>query len=289
MLQAVENLPLNFGILGKGNSSNPEALREQVHAGACGLKLHEDWGTTPQAIRTCLDVAEECDVQVAIHTDTLNEAGFLEDTVAVFENQTIHTYHTVNEHLDMLMVCHHLSREVPEDVSFAESHIRAETIAAEDALHDIGALSMMSSDSQAMGRVGEVWMRTFQTASKMKTQRGPLPEDSERHDNHRVRRYLAKLTINPAITHGMAEHIGSVETGKLVDLVLWNPAFFGVKPEIMVKGGLIAHAQMGDPNASIPTPEPVFGRPMFGTFGSAPAATSLSSARPTPRTATRSQ
>ncbi len=310
MLQAVENLPLNFGFLGKGNSSNPEALREQVHAGACGLKLHEDWGTTPQAIRTCLNVAEECDVQVAIHTDTLNEAGFLEDTVAAFENRTIHTYHTegaggghapdiialcgesnvlpsstnptrpytvntIDEHLDMLMVCHHLSREVPEDVSFAESRIRAETIAAEDVLHDIGALSMMSSDSQAMGRVGEVWMCTFQTASKMKSQRGPLPEDSERNDNHRVKRYLAKLTINPAITHGISEHIGSVETGKLADLVLWSPAFFGVKPEIVMKGGLIAHAQMGDPNASIPTPEPVFGRPMFGAFGSAPAATSL--------------
>ncbi|MGI8909275.1 MAG: urease subunit alpha [Rubrobacteraceae bacterium] len=310
MLQAVESLPLNFGFLGKGNSSNPEALAEQVRAGACGLKLHEDWGTTPQAIRTCLGVADEMDVQVAIHTDTLNEAGFLEDTVAAFEGRTIHTYHTegaggghapdiialcgepnvlpsstnptrpytvntVDEHLDMLMVCHHLSRTVPEDVSFAESRIRAETIAAEDVLHDIGALSMMSSDSQAMGRVGEVWMRTFQTASKMKAQRGPLPEDTGRSDNHRVKRYLAKLTINPAITHGISEHAGSVETGKLADLVLWSPAFFGVKPEIVVKGGLIAHAQMGDPNASIPTPEPVFGRPMFAAFGSAPAATSL--------------
>ena len=310
MLQAVENLPLNFGFLGKGNSSNPEALREQVEAGACGLKLHEDWGTTPRAIDTCLSVADEMDVQVAIHTDTLNEAGFLEDTVAAFEGRTIHTYHTegaggghapdiielcgepnvlpsstnptrpyttntVDEHLDMLMVCHHLSREVPEDVSFAESRIRAETIAAEDVLHDIGALSMMSSDSQAMGRVGEVWIRTLQTASKMKTQRGPLPEDTGRNDNHRVKRYVAKLTINPAITHGVSGHVGSVEAGKLADLVLWSPAFFGVKPEMVLKGGLIAWAQMGDPNASIPTPGPVFGRPMFGAFGTAPAATSL--------------
>ncbi len=310
MFQATDNLPLNFGFLGKGNSSNPEALREQVRAGACGLKLHEDWGTTPRAIDTCLGVADEVDVQVAIHTDTLNEAGFLEDTVAAFGGRTIHTYHTegaggghapdiielcgeanvlpsstnptrpytvntVDEHLDMLMVCHHLSREVPEDVSFAESRIRAETIAAEDVLHDIGALSMMSSDSQAMGRVGEVWMRTFQTASKMKTQRGPLPEDTGRNDNHRVKRYLAKLTINPAITHGVSDHVGSVEAGRLADLVLWSPAFFGVKPEIVLKGGLIAWAQMGDPNASIPTPGPVFGRPMFGAFGAAPAATSL--------------
>ena len=310
MLQAVEQLPLNFGFLGKGNSSNPEALREQVLAGAAGLKLHEDWGTTPQAIRTCLSVADELDVQVAIHTDTLNEAGFVEDTVAAFEGRAIHTYHTegaggghapdiielcgepnvlpsstnptrpyttntLDEHLDMLMVCHHLSRAVPEDVSFAESRIRAETIAAEDVLHDIGALSMMSSDSQAMGRVGEIWMRTLQTAHKMRAQRGPLPEDDERHDNHRVKRYLAKCTINPAITHGVSDHVGSVETGKLADLVLWKPAFFGVKPELVIKGGLIAHAQMGDPNASIPTPEPVFPRPMFGAFGSAPAATSL--------------
>jgi urease subunit alpha len=310
MLQAVEELPLNFGFLGKGNSSNPEALREQVLAGAAGLKLHEDWGTTPQAIRTCLSVADELDVQVAIHTDTLNEAGFVEDTVAAFEGRTIHTYHTegaggghapdiielcgepnvlpsstnptrpytvntLDEHLDMLMVCHHLSRAVPEDVSFAESRIRAETIAAEDVLHDLGALSMMSSDSQAMGRVGEVWIRTLQTAHKNRTQRGPLPEDDDRHDNHRVKRYLAKCTINPAITHGISDHVGSVETGKLADLVLWKPAFFGVKPELVLKGGLIAHAQMGDPNASIPTPEPVFPRPMFGAFGAAPAATSL--------------
>lgn len=310
MLQAVESIPLNFGFLGKGNSSNPDALREQVEAGACGLKLHEDWGTTPRAIGTCLSVADEFDVQVAIHTDTLNEAGFLEDTVAAFEGRTIHTYHTegaggghapdiielcgepnvlpsstnptrpytvntVDEHLDMLMVCHHLSRDVPEDVSFAESRIRAETIAAEDVLHDIGALSMMSSDSQAMGRVGEVWIRTIQTASKMKAQRGPLPEDTDRNDNHRVRRYVAKSTINPAITHGVSGHVGSVETGKLADLVLWSPAFFGVKPELVIKGGLIAWAQMGDPNASIPTPGPVFGRPMFGAYGAAPAATAL--------------
>ena len=310
MLQAIDSLPLNFGFLGKGNSSNPESLREQVAAGVTGLKLHEDWGTTPQAIRTCLTVADEMDVAVAIHTDTLNESGFVEDTTAAFEGRAIHTYHTegaggghapdiiklcgepnvlpsstnptrpytvntIDEHLDMLMVCHHLSRDVPEDVSFAESRIRAETIAAEDVLHDIGALSMMASDSQAMGRVGEVWMRNWQTASKMKSQRGPLPEDSERHDNHRVKRYLAKCTINPAITHGVADHVGSVETGKLADLVLWSPAFFGVKPEIVLKGGFIAYAQMGDPNASIPTPGPVFQRPMFGSFGSASAATSL--------------
>jgi len=310
MLGAVESLPLNFGFLGKGNSSNPEALREQVRAGACGLKLHEDWGTTPRAIRTCLSVADELDVQVAIHTDTLNESGFVENTLAAFEGRTIHTYHTegaggghapdiiklcgepnvlpsstnptrpytvntVDEHLDMLMVCHHLSREVPEDVSFAESRIRAETIAAEDVLHDIGALSMISSDSQAMGRVGEVWIRTLQTASKMKSQRGPLPQDSERNDNERVKRYLAKITLNPAVTHGISDHVGSVEVGKLADLVLWSAAFFGVKPEMVLKGGLISHAQMGDPNASIPTPEPVFGRPIFGALGRAPSDTCL--------------
>ncbi len=310
MLQAVENLPLNFGFLGKGNSSRPEALEEQILAGAAGLKLHEDWGTTPQAIRTCLSVADELDVQVAIHTDTLNESGFVENSLAAFEGRTIHTYHTegaggghapdiiklcgepnvlpsstnptrpytantVDEHLDMLMIVHHLSREVPEDVSFAESRIRAETIAAEDVLHDLGALSMMSSDSQAMGRVGEVWIRTFQTAHKMKKERGPLLEEGEGNDNHRVKRYLAKCTINPAIAHGVAGHIGSVEVDKLADLVLWEPAFFGVKPEIVLKSGLIAYAQMGDPNASIPTPEPVFPRPMFGAFGSAPASTSL--------------
>ncbi|MBA4115947.1 MAG: urease subunit alpha [Rubrobacter sp.] len=310
MLQAVESLPLNFGFLGKGNSSRPEALEEQILAGAAGLKLHEDWGTTPQAIRTCLTVADEMDVQVAIHTDTLNESGFVEDSLAAFEGRTIHTYHTegaggghapdiiklcgepnvlpsstnptrpytvntIDEHLDMLMNVHHLSRDVPEDVSFAESRIRAETIAAEDVLHDLGALSMMSSDSQAMGRVGEVWIRTLQTAHKMKKERGPLSGDSGHNDNHRVKRYLAKCTINPAITHGVADHVGSVETGKLADLVLWKPAFFGVKPEIVLKGGLIAYAQMGDPNASIPTTEPLFPRPMFAAFGSAPAATSL--------------
>ncbi|MBX6763610.1 MAG: urease subunit alpha [Rubrobacteraceae bacterium] len=310
MLQAVEGLPLNFGFLGKGNSSNPEALEEQIRAGACGLKLHEDWGSTPQAIRTCLSVADEMDVQVAIHTDTLNESGFVEDTVAAFEGRTIHTYHTegaggghapdiirlcgepnvlpsstnptrpytvntVDEHLDMLMVCHHLSRDVPEDVSFAESRIRAETIAAEDVLHDLGAISMMSSDSQAMGRVGEVWIRNWQTASKMRSQRGPLPEDDAESDNFRVRRYVAKCTINPAITHGISDHVGSIEVGKLADLVLWKPAFFGVKPELVMKAGFIAYAQMGDPNASIPTPEPVFQRPMFGAFGSAPASVSL--------------
>ncbi|MBV9454931.1 MAG: urease subunit alpha, partial [Rubrobacter sp.] len=310
MLQAVEGLPLNFGFLGKGNSSRPEALREQILAGAAGLKLHEDWGTTPQAIRTCLSVADELDVQVAIHTDTLNESGFVEDTKAAFEGRTIHTYHTegaggghapdiiklcgepnvlpsstnptrpytantIDEHLDMLMVCHHLNREIPEDVAFAESRIRAETIAAEDVLHDLGALSMMSSDSQAMGRVGEVWIRTFQTAHKMKAQRGPLPEDDASNDNHRVKRYLAKCTINPAITHGIAEYVGSIEVGKLADLVLWEPAFFGVKPEMVLKSGFIAYSQMGDPNASIPTPEPVFPRPMFGAYGAVPAATSL--------------
>jgi urease subunit alpha len=310
MLQAVENLPLNFGFLGKGNSSRPEALEEQVLAGAAGLKLHEDWGTTPQAIRTCLSVADELDVQVAIHTDTLNESGFVEDSLAAFEGRTIHTYHTegaggghapdiiklcgepnvlpsstnptrpyttntVDEHLDMLMHVHHLSRDVPEDVSFAESRIRAETIAAEDVLHDLGALSMMSSDSQAMGRVGEVWIRTFQTAHKMKKERGSLPEEGEGNDNHRVKRYLAKCTINPAVAHGVAGHVGSVEVGKLADLVLWDPAFFCVKPEIVVKGGLIAYAQMGDPNASIPKPEPVFPRPMFGALGAAPASTAL--------------
>ena len=309
MLQAVENLPLNFGFLGKGNSSRPEALEEQILAGAAGLKLHEDWGTTPQAIRTCLGVADELDVQVAIHTDTLNESGFVENSLAAFEGRTIHTYHTegaggghapdiiklcgepnvlpsstnptrpyttntVDEHLDMLMIVHHLSKEVPEDVAFAESRIRAETIAAEDVLHDLGALSMMSSDSQAMGRVGEVWIRTLQTAHKMKRERGPLPQDGEA-DNQRIKRYLAKCTINPAIAHGVAEHVGSVEVGKLADLVLWDPAFFGVKPEIVLKGGLIAYSQMGDPNASIPTPEPVFPRPMFGAFGRAPVATCL--------------
>ena len=310
MLEAVEALPLNFGFLGKGNSSNPAALREQIAAGAFGLKLHEDWGTTPQAIRTCLSVADEFDVQVAIHSDTLNEAGFLEDTLAAFEGRTVHTYHTegaggghapdiiracgqpnvlpsstnptrpytvntVDEHLDMLMVCHHLSRDVPEDVAFAESRIRAETIAAEDVLHDLGAFSMISSDSQAMGRVGEVWIRTWQTADKMKRERGPLDGDPDRHDNERVKRYVAKVTINPALTHGIAGEVGSVEPGKLADLCLWKPAFFGVKPEVVLKGGFIAYAQMGDANASIPTPEPVLPRPMFGAHGCAVAATSV--------------
>jgi urease subunit alpha len=310
MLEAAEALPLNFGFLGKGNSSNPDALREQVAAGACGLKLHEDWGTTPYAIRTCLAVADELDVQVAIHTDTLNESGFLEDSVAALEGRTIHTYHTegaggghapdiiracgepnvlpsstnptrpytvntIDEHLDMLMVCHHLSRSVPEDIAFAESRIRAETIAAEDVLHDLGAFSMIASDSQAMGRVGEVWMRTWQTADKMRRQRGPLPGDSEQADNERVKRYVAKVTINPAITHGIAGEVGSVEEGKLADLCLWNPAFFGVKPELVLKSGFIAYAQMGDANASIPTPEPVLPRPMFAAHGAAVASTSV--------------
>ncbi|HEV2772499.1 MAG TPA: urease subunit alpha [Thermoleophilaceae bacterium] len=309
MLEAAEALPLNVGFLGKGNSSRPEALREQVEAGALGLKLHEDWGSTPEAIRTCLTVADDLDVQVAIHTDTLNEAGFVEDTIAAFEGRTIHTFHTegaggghapdiirvcgepnvlpsstnptrpytvntLDEHLDMLMVCHHLSREVPEDVAFAESRIRGETIAAEDVLHDLGALSMVSSDSQAMGRVGEVWIRTWQTADKMKRERGGLAEDAS-SDNQRVKRYVAKVTINPAVAHGISEQVGSVETGKLADLVLWKPAFFGVKPELVLKGGFIAYAQMGDPNASIPTPEPVFPRPMFGALGNAMEATSL--------------
>ncbi len=310
MLEAAEALPLNFGFLGKGNSARPDALREQVVAGALGLKLHEDWGTTPEAIRTCLTVADELDVQVAIHTDTLNESGFLEDSLAALEGRTIHTYHTegaggghapdiiracgqwnvlpsstnptrpytvntVDEHLDMLMVCHHLSRSVPEDIAFAESRIRAETIAAEDVLHDLGAFSMIASDSQAMGRVGEVWMRTWQTADKMRRQRGPLAGDSDRADNERVKRYVAKVTINPAVTHGIGHEVGSVQAGKLADLCLWKPAFFGVKPEIVLKGGLIAWAQMGDANASIPTPEPVLPRPMFGAHGRAVQSTSV--------------
>lgn len=310
MLQSVEAWPLNFGFLGKGNASTQEPLAEQIRAGACGLKLHEDWGTTPAAIDTCLKVADEFDVQVAIHTDTINEAGFVEDTIAAIAGRAIHTYHTegaggghapdiiriasypyilpsstnptrpyttntIAEHLDMLMVCHHLNPQVPEDVAFAESRIRPETIAAEDILHDMGVISMISSDSQAMGRVGEVVTRTWQTAHKMKVQRGPLPEDSERNDNLRVKRYVAKYTINPAVTHGMAEHLGSIEAGKLADLVLWRPAFFGVKPELIVKGGFIAWSAMGDANASIPTPQPVLYRPMFGAFGGATAATSL--------------
>ncbi|HEX7734948.1 MAG TPA: urease subunit alpha [Ktedonobacteraceae bacterium] len=311
MLQSSEHWPLNFGFLGKGNTSTVEPLAEQLCAGACGLKLHEDWGTTPAAIDACLRVADAYDVQVAIHTDTINEAGFVEDTIAAIAGRTIHTYHTegaggghapdiirmaslnnilpsstnptmpfttntIAEHLDMLMVCHHLNPNVPEDVAFAESRIRPETIAAEDILHDLGVFSMMSSDSQAMGRIGEVVTRTWQTAHKMKVQRGPLPQDSARNDNQRVKRYISKYTINPAITHGIAQHAGSIEPGKLADLVLWKPAFFGVKPELIVKGGFIAWSAMGDANASIPTPQPVFYRPMFGAFGGATAATSLS-------------
>lgn len=310
MLQAAAAFPVNLGFLGKGNSSQPQGLVEQVMAGAMGLKLHEDWGTTPQAIDTCLRVADEYDVQVAIHTDTLNEAGFVETTIAAFGNRTIHTYHTegaggghapdiikvcgqanvlpsstnptrpytvntLEEHLDMLMVCHHLDRGIPEDVAFAESRIRRETIAAEDILHDLGAFSMISSDSQAMGRVGEVILRTWQTAHKMKIQRGRLAAETGENDNFRARRYVAKYTINPAIAHGIADYVGSVEVGKLADLVLWQPAFFGVKPELVIKGGFIAWAQMGDANASIPTPQPVHMRPMFGSFGGAMTATSL--------------
>ncbi len=310
MLQAAEGFPINLGFLGKGNSSLPGPLEEQVRAGACGLKLHEDWGTTPAAIDACLAVADQLDVQVAIHTDTLNESGFVEDTIAAIAGRTIHTYHTegaggghapdiirmaslphvlpsstnptrpfttntIDEHLDMLMVCHHLSRTVPEDVAFAESRIRAETIAAEDILHDLGALSMISSDSQAMGRIGEVILRTWQTAHKMKAQFGPLEGDGPRNDNRRARRYVAKYTICPAVTHGIAAEVGSVEPGKWADLVLWKPAFFGVKPELVLKGGMIAYAQMGDANASIPTPQPVFSRPMFAAFGRALTASSL--------------
>jgi urease subunit alpha len=310
MLQALDGFPLNFGLLGKGNSAQQPGLVEQIEAGAMGLKLHEDWGTTPATIDTCLTVADAYDVQVAIHTDTLNEAGFVEATIAAFKNRAIHTYHTegaggghapdiikvcgeanvlpsstnptrpytvntLEEHLDMLMVCHHLDRGIPEDVAFAESRIRRETIAAEDILHDLGAFSMIASDSQAMGRVGEVIIRTWQTAHKMKVQRGPLPEDSLRNDNFRVKRYVAKYTINPALTHGIAQAVGSVEEGKLADLCLWKPAFFGVKPEMVIKGGAIAWSQMGDANASIPTPQPVHMRPMFGSFGGAVGATSL--------------
>ena len=310
MLQAVDNLPMNIGFLGKGNSSKPEALREQVAAGVMGLKLHEDWGTTPASIDCCLSVADEMDIQVAIHTDTLNESGFLEDTLAAIGDRVIHTYHTegaggghapdiikaagfpnvlpsstnptrpytintVDEHLDMLMVCHHLDPSIAEDVAFAESRIRRETIAAEDILHDLGAFSMIASDSQAMGRVGEVVTRTWQTAHKMKVQRGTLEGDSPENDNLRLKRYVAKYTINPAITHGIAHEVGSVEVGKLADLVLWKPAFFGVKPSAILKGGMIAAAPMGDPNASIPTPQPVHYRPMFGAMGGACHATSM--------------
>src|SRR5471030_2638919 len=304
MLAAADAFPMNIGFLGKGNASRPEALREQVRAGAIGLKLHEDWGTTPAAIDCCLAVADEMDVQVAIHTDTLNESGFVEASVAAFKGRTIHTYHTegaggghapdiikvaalpnvmpsstnptrpytvntIAEHLDMLMVCHHLDPAIAEDVAFAESRIRKETIAAEDILHDLGAFSMMSSDSQAMGRVGEVVIRTWQTAHKMKVQRGSLKGDPKIHDNARVKRYIAKFTINPAIAHGISHAVGSIEVGKIADLVLWKPAFFGVKPSLILKGGMIAAAAMGDPNASIPTPQPVHYRPMFGAFGGA--------------------
>ncbi|WP_430513953.1 urease subunit alpha [Pannonibacter phragmitetus] len=307
MLQAADSFPMNLAFAGKGNASLPAALEEQILAGACALKLHEDWGTTPAAIDTCLSVADEYDVQVMIHTDTLNESGFVENTKAAFKGRTIHAFHTegaggghapdiikvvgeanvipsstnptrpytkntIDEHLDMLMVCHHLDPSIPEDVAFAESRIRRETIAAEDILHDMGAMSIISSDSQAMGRVGEILIRTFQTAHKMRVQRGRLPEETGENDNMRVKRYIAKVTINPAIAHGLDEHIGSVEVGKLADLVLWSPAFFGVKPDMILKLGTIAAAPMGDPNASIPTPQPVHYRPMFGAFGKAMAA-----------------
>ena len=310
MIEAADAFPMNLGFAGKGNASRPDALEEMVRAGACALKLHEDWGTTPAAIDCCLSVADAFDVQVMIHTDTLNESGFVEDTISAFKGRTIHAFHTegaggghapdiikvaglpnvlpsstnptrpytkntIDEHLDMLMVCHHLSPSIPEDLAFAESRIRKETIAAEDILHDLGALSMMSSDSQAMGRVGEVIIRTWQTADKMKRQRGPLSGDGPGNDNFRARRYIAKYTINPAVAHGVARHIGSVEAGKLADLVLWTPAFFGVKPDLVIKGGAIAAAAMGDPNASIPTPQPVHYRAMFGAFGLARSSTSL--------------
>ncbi len=309
MLQSAEAWPVNFGFLGKGNAAAGEPLSEQILAGACGLKLHEDWGTTPAAIDACLKIADEYDIQVAIHTDTINEAGFVEDTIRAIAGRTIHTYHTegaggghapdiisiagqpnvlpsstnptrpytvntIAEHLDMLMVCHHLNPQVPEDVAFAESRIRPETIAAEDILHDMGVFSMISSDSQAMGRVGEVVTRTWQTAHKMKVQRGALPEDTARNDNYRIKRYVAKYTINPALTHGMAHAIGSIEPGKIADLVLWKPSMFGAKPEMIVKGGFIAWSVMGDANASIPTPQPVLYRPMFGSFGGAVGSTS---------------
>jgi urease subunit alpha len=310
MLQATDALPMNFGFLGKGNTSMPQGIEEQIRAGAIGLKLHEDWGSTPAAIDCCLTEADRFDVQVAIHTDTLNESGYVDDSIAAFKGRTIHTYHTegaggghapdiikvcgelnvlpsstnptrpftvntLDEHLDMLMVCHHLDKNTPEDVAFAESRIRGETIAAEDVLHDLGAISMMSSDSQAMGRVGEVITRTWQTAHKLRGDRGRLAEEVGAHDNLRIRRYIAKYTINPAITHGIAHEVGSIEVGKLADLVLWKPAFFGVKPELVLKGGFIAWGQMGDPNASIPTPQPVMMRPMFGAHGRATGSTSL--------------
>ena len=310
MLEATDELPLNFGFTGKGNTANPAGLAEQITAGALGLKLHEDWGTTPAAIDCCLSVADQFDVQVTIHTDTLNESGFVEASIAAFKGRTIHTYHTegaggghapdiirvcaepyvlpsstnptrpytvntLDEHLDMLMVCHHLDKNLPEDVAFAESRIRGETIAAEDILHDLGAISMISSDSQAMGRIGEVITRAWQTADKMRRQRGPLPQESGDNDNFRIRRYIAKYTINPAIAHGFGHVVGSVETGKLADLVLWRPAFFGIRPELVLKGGMIAWAQMGDPNASIPTPQPVYMRPMFAALSRAVRSTSM--------------
>ena len=310
MIEAADSFPMNLGFAAKGNAATPAALEEQILAGACAMKLHEDWGTTPAAIDNCLSVADRFDVQVMIHTDTLNESGFVEDTIAAFKGRTIHAFHTegaggghapdiikvcglpnvlpsstnptrpftvntLDEHLDMLMVCHHLDPSITEDLAFAESRIRKETIAAEDILHDIGALSMMSSDSQAMGRVGEVIIRTWQTADKMKRQRGRMKEERGDNDNLRVRRYVAKYTINPAISHGVSRHIGSIEEGKIADLVVWSPAFFGVKPDCVVKGGMIAAAPMGDPNASIPTPQPVHYRPMFGAYGKAATATSL--------------
>jgi urease subunit alpha len=311
MLQAADAFPMNLGFLGKGNASRPEALQQQVEAGAIGLKLHEDWGTTPAAISNCLDVAEATDTQVSIHSDTLNESGFVENTIAATKGRTLCAFHTegaggghapdimrvvgeanflpsstnptmpytvntIDEHLDMLMVCHHLDASVAEDLAFAESRIRRETIAAEDVLHDLGAISMFSSDSQAMGRVGEMVMRCWQTAHKMKLQRGALPGDSERNDNTRVKRYAAKIGINPALSHGVAHEVGSIEVGKWADLVFWRPAFFGVKPSLIVKGGFIAASLMGDANASIPTPQPVHYRPMFGAFGGALHAGSLS-------------
>ena len=310
MIEAADSFPMNLGFAGKGNAATPRGLVEQIEAGACALKLHEDWGTTPAAIDCCLSVADDHDIQVMIHTDTLNESGFVEDTIKAFKGRTIHAFHTegaggghapdiisvaglenvlpsstnptrpftkntLDEHLDMLMVCHHLDSSIPEDLAFAESRIRKETIAAEDILHDLGVLSMMSSDSQAMGRVGEVIIRTWQTADKMKRQRGPLPEETGDNDNARAKRYIAKYTINPAIAHGVSRHIGSIEPGKLADLVLWTPAFFGVKPDLIIKGGAIAAAAMGDPNASIPTPQPVHYRSMFGAYGGAVASTCL--------------
>ncbi|MCK9992109.1 MAG: urease subunit alpha [Alphaproteobacteria bacterium] len=311
MLQAADGLPINIGFFGKGNDTLPAGLHEQIAAGACGLKLHEDWGTTPAAIDNCLSVAEETDIAVTIHTDTLNEAGFVENSIAAFKGRNIHAFHTegaggghapdiikvcgvanvvpsstnptrpftvntIDEHLDMLMVCHHLDPNIPEDVAFAESRIRRETIAAEDILHDMGAISILASDSQAMGRIGEVIIRTWQTADKMRKQRGPLPEETGNNDNFRVRRYIAKYTINPALAHGIASYVGSIEAGKFADLVLWKPAFFGVKPDLVLKCGTITAALMGDPNASIPTPQPVYSRPMFGAYGRARTASRFS-------------